>query len=140
MMPLLVPMMFLATLTQIQISPTQLIQGIVIKEDSIIDQDYIALYPDKWVLVKSLVESADGECKSIITDAVELCQHQLEGCHETCNNIPDHQKNLIKVLKQKVEDQKLDIKAIEAHERFWRYTAIIAGSVALSASTYILIK
>ncbi len=137
---LLVPLMWMATLTQIQVSPEMLITGKAITKDTIIDQDYVGLPGDKWILIKSIVESADNDCKDIINDAVYLCQNQLEGCHETCNNIPEHQKNLIKVLTMKVENQENQIKKLEKRSDFWKYAAIIGGSVALSASTYILIK
>jgi hypothetical protein len=137
---LLVPLMWMATLTQIQVSPEMLITGKAITKDTIIDQDYVGLPGDKWILIKSIVESADNDCKDIINDAVHLCQNQLEGCHETCNNIPEHQKNLIKVLTMKVENQENQIKKLEKRSEFWKYAAIVGGSVALSASTYILIK
>jgi hypothetical protein len=91
-------------------------------------------------LIKGIVESADNDCKDIINDAVHLCQHQLEGCHETCNNIPEHQKNLIKVLTMKVENQDNQIKTLQKRSDFWKYAAIVGSSVALSAGTYILIK
>jgi hypothetical protein len=125
---------------QIQVSPELLVQGIPINKETVIDQDYVGLPADKWILIKSLVESADNDCKDIINDAVHLCQHQLEGCHETCNNIPEHQKNLIKVLTMKVENQDNQIKTLQKRSEFWKYAAIVGSSVALSAGTYILIK
>jgi len=47
---------------------------------------------------------------------------------------------LIKVLTMKVENQENQIKKLEKRSDFWKYAAIVGGSVALSASTYILIK
>lgn len=137
---LLIPMMLMSTLMQIQVSPELLVQGIPINKETVIDQDYVGLPADKWILIKSLVESADNDCKDIINDAVHLCQHQLEGCHETCNNIPEHQRNLIKVLTMKVENQDNQIKTLQKRSNFWKYAAIIGSSVALSAGTYVLIK
>jgi hypothetical protein len=125
---------------QIQVSPELLVQGIPITKDTVIDQDYVGLPSDKWILIKGIVESADNDCKDIINDAVHLCQHQLEGCHETCNNIPEHQKNLIKVLTMKVENKDNQIKTLQKRSEFWKYAAIVGSSVALSAGTYILIK
>ena len=66
---LLVPLMWMATLTQIQVSPEMLITGKAITKDTIIDQDYVGLPGDKWILIKSIVESADNDCKDIINDA-----------------------------------------------------------------------
>ena len=137
---LLIPMMLMSTLMQIQVSPELLVQGIPINKETVIDQDYVGLPADKWILIKGLVESADNDCKDIINDAVHLCQHQLEGCHETCNNIPEHQKNLIKVLTMKVENQDNQIKTLQKRSDFWKYAAIVGSSVALSAGTYIFIK
>ena len=137
---LLIPMMLMSTLMQIQVSPELLVQGIPINKETVIDQDYVGLPADKWILIKGIVESADNDCKDIINDAVHLCQHQLEGCHETCNNIPEHQKNLIKVLTMKVENQNNQIKTLQKRSEFWKYAAIIGSSVALSAGTYVLIK
>lgn len=137
---LLIPMMLMSTLMQIQVSPELLVQGIPINKETVIDQDYVGLPADKWILIKGLVESADNDCKDIINDAVHLCQHQLEGCHETCNNIPEHQRNLIKVLTMKVENQDNQIKTLQKRSEFWKYAAIVGSSVALSAGTYILIK
>ena len=137
---LLIPMMLMSTLMQIQVSPELLVQGIPINKETVIDQDYVGLPADKWILIKGLVESADNDCKDIINDAVHLCQHQLEGCHETCNNIPEHQKNLIKVLTMKVENQDNQIKTLQKRSDFGKYAAIVGSSVALSAGTYILIK
>jgi hypothetical protein len=125
---------------QIQVSPELLVQGIPINKETVIDQDYVGLPADKWILIKGIVESADNDCKDIINDAVHLCQHQLEGCHETCNNIPEHQRNLIKVLTMKVENQDNQIKTLQKRSEFWKYAAIVGSSVALSAGTYILIK
>ena len=137
---LLIPMMLMSTLMQIQVSPELLVQGIPINKETVIDQDYVGLPADKWILIKGIVESADNDCKDIINDAVHLCQHQLEGCHETCNNIPEHQKNLIKVLTMKVENKDNQIKTLQKRSDFWKYAAIVGSSVALSAGTYILIK
>ena len=137
---LLIPMMLMSTLMQIQVSPELLVQGIPINKETVIDQDYVGLPADKWILIKGIVESADNDCKDIINDAVHLCQHQLEGCHETCNNIPEHQRNLIKVLTMKVENQDNQIKTLQKRSDFWKYAAIVGSSVALSAGTYILIK
>lgn len=137
---LLIPMMLMSTLMQIQVSPELLVQGIPITKDTVIDQDYVGLPSDKWILIKGIVESADNDCKDIINDAVHLCQHQLEGCHETCNNIPEHQRNLIKVLTMKVENQDNQIKTLQKRSDFWKYAAIVGSSVVLSAGTYILIK
>jgi len=134
---LLIPMMLMTTLTQIQVSPELIVQGTAIKHNN---EDYVGLPGDKWILIKGIVESADNDCKDIINDAVHLCQHQLEGCHETCNNIPEHQRNLIKVLTMKVENQDNQIKTLQKRSDFWKYAAIIGSSVALSAGTYILIK
>lgn len=134
---LLIPMMLMTTLTQIQVSPELIVQGTAIKHNN---EDYVGLPGDKWILIKGIVESADNDCKDIINDAVHLCQHQLEGCHETCNNIPEHQRNLIKVLTMKVENQDNQIKTLQKRSDFWKYAAIVGSSVALSAGTYILIK
>ena len=134
---LLIPMMLMSTLMQIQVSPELLVQGTPIKHNN---EDYVGLPGDKWILIKGIVESADNDCKDIINDAVHLCQHQLEGCHETCNNIPEHQRNLIKVLTMKVEKKDNQIKTLQKRSDFWKYAAIVGSSVALSAGTYILIK
>ena len=134
---LLIPMMLMSTLMQIQVSPELLVQGTPIKHNN---EDYVGLPGDKWILIKGIVESADNDCKDIINDAAHLCQHQLEGCHETCNNIPEHQRNLIKVLTMKVENQDNRIKKLQKRSDFWKYAAIVGSSVALSAGTYILIK
>lgn len=134
---LLIPMMLMSTLMQIQVSPELLVQGTAVKHNN---EDYVGLPSDKWILIKGIVESADNDCKDIINDAVHLCQHQLEGCHETCNNIPEHQRNLIKVLTMKVENQDNQIKTLQKRSDFWKYAAIVGSSVALSAGTYILIK
>ena len=71
---LLVPLMWMATLTQIQVSPEMLITGKAITKDTIIDQDYVGLPGDKWILIKSIVESADNDCKDIINDAASLSE------------------------------------------------------------------
>lgn len=132
---LMIPILLFSTLiNEIQISHDRKISAHIINENTKIDMNYLAFSIDDFVILKSIVESNDGECKSIIVDAIEVCKNQVESCHVTCNRIPDYQKRLIASLKVENKIQKLDVKSLEKQNKILRYAAIIAGASFASAT------
>ena len=137
---LMFPLILASLVNQIQISPNLTITAHILNEKTVVDMNYLALTPSDFITIKSIVESTDNECKNIINDAIGVCHYQIEACHSTCNSIPDHQKNLIKMLKSQKAILNADIKLLEKQNEFFKYAAIIGGSLAIGASTYIILK
>ena len=137
---LMFPLILASLVNQIQISPNLTITAHILNEKTVVDMNYLALTPSDFITIKSIVESTDNECKNIINEAIGVCHYQIEACHSTCNSIPDHQKNLIKMLKSQKAILNADIKLLEKQYEFFKYAAIIGGSLAIGASTYIILK
>jgi hypothetical protein len=137
---LLIPIILSSLINQIQLSENHIINAYIINESTKIDMNYMALTPEDFLLVKSIVESNDTECKSIVTDAIGVCHYQIKACHSTCNSIPEHQKRLIRTLKNDTNVLKADIRLLEKQNSFFKYAAIIGSSLAIGASTYIILK
>tara|TARA_Y100001973_G_C5034802_1_gene249866 strand:- start:40 stop:462 length:423 start_codon:yes stop_codon:yes gene_type:complete len=137
---LMFPLILASLVNQIQISPNLTITAHILNEKTVVDMNYLALTPSDFITIKSIVESTDNECKNIINEAIGVCHYQIEACHSTCNSIPDHQKNLIKMLKSQKAILNADIKLLEKQNEFFKYAALIGGSLAIGASTYIILK
>ena len=134
---LLIPLVLASMVNQIQLSPEHIITADIIRNSSGV---HLALPPDKFSILKAIVESTDNRCSQAVIESIGLCHYQLEACHSTCNSIPAHQKNLIKVLKNDMVVLKADINLLEKQNTFFKYAAIVAGSVALASGTYIILK
>lgn len=138
---LMIPLMIMSSLpNQIQIGPDNFLTGRKVTQGFVADQFYMAFTLSEFITLKSLVESSDGHCKEAIATSIGICHTQLEGCHETCNSIPDHQKNLIKSLKTDINILKADTRLVERQRDFYKYIAIGASVLAVSASGYIILK
>tara|TARA_Y100000592_G_scaffold9199_1_gene12842 strand:- start:2808 stop:3233 length:426 start_codon:yes stop_codon:yes gene_type:complete len=138
---LLIPFLaFTASITQIKISENQTINSFVIDNKTQLDRKYLALSPADFILVKSIIESTDNDCKDLVTDSIEICKIQVDECYSSCNNIPKQQKNLIRVLKTENKIFKSDIKALKNNNKFLKYVSIVAGSIALSSGVYVVLK
>jgi len=138
----LIPFLMMTTITQIKVSDTQIIQSKIISpgQSNDIKQKLLALTPENFILIKSIVESTDNDCKDILADSVESCNVQIDNCWSSCNTIPAEQKNLIRVLKMDVEKQKKQINKLKRHNKIYNYVAVALGAVALTSSTYIIFK
>lgn len=136
----MIPLILSSLVNQIQVSPNLTITAHILNENTVIDMNYLALTPTDFITIKSIVESTDHECKNIISEAIGVCHYQIETCHSTCNSIPEHQKNLIKMLKNEKAVLNADIKLLEKQNTFFKYAAIAGGALAIGASTYIILK
>ena len=54
---LLIPLMLASLVNQIQLSDEHTITATILTADSVIDMNYLALTPDDFTIVKSIVES-----------------------------------------------------------------------------------
>ena len=120
----MLPLILASLVNQIQVSPNLIITAHILNEDTVVDMNYLALTPTDFITIKSIVESTDNECKNIINDAIGTCHYQIEACHSTCDSIPEHQKNLIKMLKNDKAVLNADIKLLEKQNTFFKYAAI----------------
>ena len=137
---LLIPLMLASLVNQIQLSDEHTITATILTADSVIDMNYLALTPDDFTILKSIVESTDNRCSKALVESISLCKYQLEACHSTCNSIPAHQKQLIQVLKNDANILKVDVRMLEKQNKILKYTAIIASSIAISSGAYIMLK
>ena len=136
----MLPLILASLVNQIQVSPDLIITAHILNEDTVVDMNYLALTPTDFITIKSIVESTDHECKNIISEAIGTCHYQIDACHSTCNSIPQHQKNLIKMLQNEKTVLNADIRLLEKQNTFFKYAAIVGGTLAIGASTYIILK
>lgn len=136
----LVPFLSLVSISQIQLTPSQVIKGEILPAFSTSSVDYVGVLPRDFILVKAILESTDRDCKALIQDSVKTCQNALQKCSDTCKGTPEVTSNIIKALKH---DKQLLTKQINNQENkivVLKYITVALGSLALSATTYSLIK
>jgi hypothetical protein len=132
--------LFSSLVTGIQVAPDKVIDSTIIMSGTKADKDYLAFTADKFILLKTLVEAKANNCQAAIKDSIAVCQYQLDTCHSTCDSNPDYYKQTIAMLGHEVDKKTLEIKRLDNNNKILKYTAIVAGTLALSASTYIIIK
>lgn len=137
---IMIPFLMFTSITQIKVSEYQTLQAHIIDNETKIDRKYLALSPENFILVKSIVESNDNDCKDLITDSVEACNVQLEACWSSCNSIPNDQKRLISVLKRDKSFYEDQTKKLEKINKILTYIAIGTSSIALASGAYIILK
>ena len=136
----LVPFLSLISISQIQLTPSQVIKGEILPAFSTAPVDYVGVLPRDFILVKAILESTDRDCKALIQDSVKTCQSALQKCSDTCKGTPEVTSNIIKALKH---DKQLLTKQIKNQENkivVLKYTAIALSSFALASSVYIVIN
>tara|TARA_Y100001937_G_C7100654_1_gene322342 strand:+ start:1103 stop:1528 length:426 start_codon:yes stop_codon:yes gene_type:complete len=137
----MIPLLIMSALpTQIELSPGQYITAKKIKKGFVIDQPYLGLTLTQFSTLKSVVESSDGHCKQAVSTSIEMCDTQIEICHQTCNSTPEETRNLVKALKVDVTLLKADVKMLEGQRDVLKYIAIGASVVAVGAGGYIILK
>ena len=137
----MIPLLIMSALpTQIELSPGQYITATKIKKGFVIDQPYLGLTLTQFSTLKSVVESSDGHCKQAVSTSIEMCDTQIEICHQTCNSTPEETRNLVKALKVDVTLLKADVKMLEGQRDVLKYIAIGASVVAVGAGGYIILK
>ena len=132
--------LFSSLVTGIQVAPDKVIQSTPLLTGAKADKDYLAFTADKFILLKTLVEAKANNCQAAIKDSIAVCQYQLDTCHSTCDSNPDYYKQTISMLGHEVDKKNNTIKRLETNNNILKYTAIIAGTLALSASTYIIVR
>jgi len=138
---ILIPIFLFSNLiTGIQIAKDQVIDSTLIMAGTKADADYLAFTPDKFILLKTIIEAKTDDCKEAIKDSISVCQYQLDVCHSSCDSTPKHYKDMIKTLQYELVSKESDIEALTKHNTALKYIAIVAGSIALSSGAYILFK
>ena len=132
--------LFSNLITGIQIAKDQVIDSTLIMAGTKADADYLAFTPDKFILLKTIIEAKADDCKEAIKDSISVCQYQLDVCHSSCDSTPKHYKDMIKTLQYELVSKESDIEALTKHNTALKYIAIVAGSIALSSGAYILFK
>lgn len=132
--------LFSSLITGIQVAPDKVIDSTPILSGTKADKDYLAFTADKFILLKTLVEAKANNCQAAIKDSIAVCQYQLDTCHSTCDSNPDYYKQTIAMLGDEIDKKTLEIKRLDNNNKILKYAAIAAGTLALSASTYIIIK
>jgi hypothetical protein len=138
---ILIPIFLFSNLiTGIQIAKDQVIDSTLIMAGTKADADYLAFTPDKFILLKTIIEAKADDCREAIKDSISVCQYQLDVCHSSCDSTPKHYKDMIKTLQYELVSKESDIEALTKHNTALKYIAIVAGSIALSSGAYILFK
>jgi hypothetical protein len=132
--------LFSSLITGIQVAPDKVIDSTPLLSGTKADKDYLAFTADKFILLKTLVEAKANNCQAAIKDSIAVCQYQLDTCHSTCDSNPDYYKQTIAMLGDEIDKKTLEIKRLDNNNKILKYAAIAAGTLALSASTYIIIK
>lgn len=132
--------LFSSLITGIQVAPDKVIDSTPLLSGTKADRDYLAFTADKFILLKTLVEAKANNCQAAIKDSIAVCQYQLDTCHSTCDSNPDYYKQTIAMLGDEIDKKTLEIKRLDNNNKILKYAAIAAGTLALSASTYIIIK
>jgi hypothetical protein len=134
---LLIPLILASMVNQIQLAPDNVITADIVRSP---DGVYLTLPPDKFSVLKAIVESTDNRCSQAVVESIGLCNYQIEACHATCGSTSQQQRNLRQVLENDITVLKADINLLEKQNTFFKYAAIVAGSVALASGTYIILK
>tara|TARA_R100000951_G_C2520888_1_gene143369 strand:+ start:72 stop:497 length:426 start_codon:yes stop_codon:yes gene_type:complete len=138
---ILIPLFFLSVLpNEIKLSEQNKIKGHIITPGHVVKRGALCLFKTDWIILKSIVENTNTNCKNIVLETANTCKKEIKRCRDDFQNLPHDQELLIKSLKVDISEKDLIISKNKKTIEVLKYIAIGAGAVALSSGAYIIFK
>ena len=148
MINLLSALLFLTPLLPADLPPTMLYMGkglepvatIKVKMGHVVGQTSILMTPYEFVRVKSAIEGQGDLCNWAVEEAVKACTAQMDEEIQRALHREDNDKELLKAYEQRLKVIEEDLHASYKQNKIMLYLSASLGAIALSATTYAILK
>jgi|SRR5210317_731096 len=148
MINLLSALLFFTPLLPADLPPTMIYMGkglepvatIKVKMGHVVGQTSILMTPYEFVRVKSAIEGQGDLCNWAVEEAVKACTAQMDEEIQRALHREDNDKELLKAYEQRLKVIEEDLHASYKQNKIMLYLSASLGAIALSATTYAILK
>ena len=148
MINLLSALLFFTPLLPADLPPTMIYMGkglepvatIKVKMGHVVGQTSILMTPYEFVRVKSAIEGQGDLCNWAVEEAVKACTAQMYEEIQRALHREDNDKELLKAYEQRLKVIEEDLHASYKQNKIMLYLSASLGAIALSATTYAILK
>ena len=106
----------------------------------VVGQTSILMTPYEFVRVKSAIEGQGDLCNWAVEEAVKACTAQMDEEIQRALHREDNDKELLKAYEQRLKVIEEDLHASYKQNKIMLYLSASLGAIALSATTYAILK
>jgi len=148
MINLLSALLFFTPLLPADLPPTMIYMGkglepvatIKVKMGHVVGQTSILMTPYEFVRVKSAIEGQGDLCNWAVEEAVKACTAQMDEEIQRALHREDNDKELLLAYEQRLKVIEEDLHASYKQNKIMLYLSASLGAIALSATTYAILK
>jgi len=148
MINLLSALLFFTPLLPADLPPTMIYMGkglepvatIKVRKGHVVGQTSILMTPYEFVRVKSAIEGQGDLCNWAVEEAVKACTAQMDEEIQRALHREDNDKELLKAYEQRLKVIEEDLHASYKQNKIMLYLSASLGAIALSATTYAILK
>ena len=148
MINLLSALLFFTPLLPADLPPTMIYMGkglepvatIKVRKGHVVGQTSILMTPYEFVRVKSAIEGQGDLCNWAVEEAVKACIAQMDEEIQRALHREDNDKELLKAYEQRLKVIEEDLHASYLQNKIMLYLSASLGAIALSATTYAILK
>jgi len=141
-------LLFFTPLLPAYLPPTMIYMGkglepvatIKVKMGHVVGQTSILMTPYEFVRVKSAIEGQGDLCNWAVEEAVKACTAQMDEEIQRALHREDNDKELLKAYEQRLKVIEEDLHASYKQNKIMLYLSASLGAIALSATTYAILK
>lgn len=141
-------LLFFTPLLPADLPPTMIYMGkglepvatIKVKMGHVVGQTSILMTPYEFVRVKSAIEGQGDLCNWAVEEAVKACTAQMDEEIQRALHREDNDKELLKAYEQRLKVIEEDLHASYKQNKIMLYLSASLGAIALSATTYAILK
>jgi len=148
MINLLSALLFFTPLLPADLPPTMIYMGkglepvatIKVRKGHVVGQTSILMTPYEFVRVKSAIEGQGDLCNWAVEEAVKACTAQMDEEIQRALHREDNDKELLKAYEHRLKVIEEDLHASYKQNKIMLYLSASLGAIALSATTYAILK
>jgi len=148
MINLLSALLFFTPLLPADLPPTMIYMGkglepvatIKVRKGHVVGQTSILMTPYEFVRVKSAIEGQGDLGNWAVEEAVKACTAQMDEEIQRALHREDNDKELLKAYEQRLKVIEEDLHASYKQNKIMLYLSASLGAIALSATTYAILK
>jgi len=148
MINLLSALLFFTPLLPADLPPTMIYMGkglepvatIKVRKGHVVGQTSILMTPYEFVRVKSAIEGQGDLCNWAVEEAVKACTAQMDEEIQRALHREDNDKELLLAYEQRLKVIEEDLHASYKQNKIMLYLSASLGAIALSATTYAILK
>jgi hypothetical protein len=141
-------LLFLAPLIPADLPPTMIYMGqglepvatIKVRMGHVVGETSILMTPYEFIRVKSAIEGAGDLCNWAVEESTKACIAQMDQEIQRALQREDNDKELLRAYEHRLKVIEEDLQASYRQNKIMLYLSASLGAIALSATTYAILK